>query len=67
MDRNEPQPGRQPDLGEHRECFTLVVQQSLRYTEQNTHHAVLAARTAHRAVITVDHHRAGVQWLVGSI
>lgn len=67
MDRNEPQPGGQPDLREHRECFAFVVEQSLGHAEQHTHDTVLAAWAAHRAVIAVDHHRAGVQRLLGSI
>lgn len=65
MDRNEPQPGRQPNVGEHFQRLPLIVQQSLRHTKQNTDHAILATPTTHCAVVAIDHHGAGIQRPVG--
>lgn len=65
MDRNEPQPRCEPDLGKHLQRLPLVIQQRLRDTEQNADHAVLAPRATHGAVVAIDHHGAGVQPFAG--
>jgi hypothetical protein len=57
VQRHQSQPGRQTRLRKHLECRPLVLQQGVRDTEQNAHHAVPASGAADRTVIAVDDHR----------
>jgi hypothetical protein len=54
MDRHESQARRQPGVGEYLKRRPLVCQQSLWDSEEDADHALSAARTTHRTVVTVD-------------
>ena len=56
MDGHQTQSRRHPSVGKHIECGTLVIQQSFRYSEYHADDAIVASRTAHCAVVTVDDH-----------
>src|SRR5690349_23278054 len=64
MDRNEPEPGRQPHVSEHFECLTFIGQQTLWHAEQNADDAVLTTGPADCAVVAVDGDRARIGPLV---
>lgn len=57
MDRHQSQARCQPGISEYLQCRPLVCQQSIWNSEEDADHALPAARTAHRTVVTVDDNR----------
>jgi DNA polymerase III subunit epsilon len=56
MNRHQPQPRRQSDVGEHFQCLAFVVEQRVGHAEQDADDAVATPRSAHRTVVAVDLH-----------